>query len=1198
MFDIFYIGENNSIQEKFPFSKCIKDKSEAKPNTKMYWLIEPNITITDINVFEFRPDRYQDGFAHFWKWNDLNYGGVSLHPKNSKDVETVYHNKVVCKKSFNILDTETPEDYFEKNKYATHVWCVDSEYKLADDINWAPGDFEPNFIHSFHLRGQLEHKYPKEEGGIKLFPRNWKEADVKYHTYLDANVTYPILYVKDVDDYTQRDIFDDEYVWLIDFEYKINAKSVDWVPSPFEDGMIHAFRMPYQLTEKYPMAMGGIRLVPKNWRQEISPAGIYTEAPLKIHPACPIEDENYDIFYVDENEFTAESFRDYSERSKTDWFWIVDRDFEFNGKLLFVPAEHEREYIHVFKIPGHLDFRYPEDFTDPWDFRCGGVRLVHKDFDYTKHKYQDGVVPVRYDIFFVDNPQDFDNTIKKSRTKMFWSIDSEHSISQVLNYVPTRDEQKYLLNFKITDQLVHKYPEKEGGVYLVPTSINENTSKKYKGSLHVKVQEFPILYVDDVEDLSIVTQDCWLVDKEYQIDNEIDWCPPAFEMTCQHTFHVPNQLKHKYPEKMGGVRWVPKEWNGEYVIHDDVPVKPKRYPILVVDDPDDYSQAIGECWLIDKDYIIDENFEWVPSNFEKDFIHTFHVQGQLEHKYPEDIGGVRWVPYDWENAETKIHSESPFTKPIFERYQSEEEGRKLTTQDWFWVIDPQVEPLKEFDFSYIPSVWDTGKTHVWQILNPKTGRQFDYGGISLCPKVPNENQKRPKYMREPACVQIEYPVYHLHPEDYKDGLQSVYVRLSTQSKTDMYWVIDSFTQISDDFAFDYYPTQWDKKSVHVFLNEDNTYRNVRLVPKQTFLDKEYSDKEIANNSFEHLKQINTIASLKPKWPVVHLQSLERNEIINAIKEAETPFIWTIDPDVKVNQDVLDNGFMPKLTDVNKIHAWQKVNQIQNKVHAYGGLRLWPTLIDYTNIKSDDIKFNKFRNLEYVREPGSRTKLFDVVFLSYKEPFAEKNYVTLQDKLRTSHPELKLIWIKDVEGIFNAHKEGAKRVQSKMFWVVDADAQIHEDFNFDYIPDVYDEEVVHVWSSENPITKDKYGYGGVKLFPTHLVRESTSWGLDFTTGLSKRFRAVETVSCITKFNTDPFSTWRSAFRECVKLTLNDDAESLDRLNKWLNAPGGEYVEEAIKGAQEGNQFALEHKNDLESLNKINDFKWLKGKYNGS
>ena len=91
-----------------------------------------------------------------------------------------------------------------------------------------------------------------------------------------------------------------------------------------------------------------------------------------------------------------------------------------------------------------------------------------------------------------------------------------------------------------------------------------------------------------------------------------------------------------------------------------------------------------------------------------------------------------------------------------------------------------------------------------------------------------------------------------------------------------------------------------------------------------------------------------------------MQSLEKSEFINAIKDIETPFVWTIDPDVKVEQDVLDKGFMPLITDVNKIHTWQKVNPRSDRVHGYGGLRLWPTQNDYSNITSEQLKLNKFR----------------------------------------------------------------------------------------------------------------------------------------------------------------------------------------------------------------------------------------------
>ena len=1017
MFDIFYIGENIKLADDFPFAKQVSEHNEIKPNTKMYWVIDPNIEVTDTDVFAYRPENYDMGYTHVWKWDNQNYGGVTLLPKN-KSEGTKEINKIVCKKTFAKLNTKTPGKYFEKNPYASHVWCIDKEYILPEDINWAPSNFEPNFIHSFHLRGQLEHKYPAEEGGIKLYPRDWKNADIKYHNFLDIKLSYPIMLVKDVEDYSQRNTYMEDYVWLVDWGHKINHNSFDWVPNPFEQDMIHTFRMPYQLTEKYPQEIGGIRLVPKKWQ----------DAEIKIHKDCPVEDENYDVFYTNKK-FDAETFEFYAKRSETDWFWVVDRDYDFNGKLLYVPGSHEKEYIHVFKWG--LEHRYLPEVTELWDDRVAGIYLVNKDFDFTKQKLHTEIVPVRYDIFFTDNLTDYNTYSRKSRTDAFWLVDSEHILSETIKWVPEYSEQKYINVFKIPKQLEHKYPRSV-------TNVSDN--------------------------------------------------------------------------RCGGIKLVPKNFNKEDI---------------------KYQGLLTDIEIIE-----------------------------------------------------------------FEKFSSEEEGRANTKHDWFWVIDPDVTVLEDFNFDFVPDTWDDQKTHVWQKINPITNRQYDYSGVMLCPKVA-QTKGRPKYIREPACMQNEYPVYYLQASDYENGLQSVYERLSAQSNSNMYWVVDAFTQLDPDFKFSYYPTQWDQKYIHVFLNQDNAYTSVRLVPKQMFLNNEYTDKDIENNSFENLKQINTIASLRPTWPVIHLQSLEKNEFINAIKDIKTPFVWTIDPDVKVDNDVLERGYLPSITQTNKVHAWQKQNPISKKVHAYGGLRLWPTANDYSNIKSDDLKLNRIRNINYVKEVGCKTKTYDIVFLSYKEPQAGKRFTQLQDHLRNNGLLFNLIWVRDVEGIFEAHKVASTRVQSKMFWVVDADAEITNDFIFDYIPDVYDQEVVHVWSSKNPITQDEYGYGGVKLFPTEMVRNATSWGLDFTTGLSSRFKSMPQVSCVTRFNTDAYSTWRSAFRECVKLTLNEDAESKQRLDTWLNTRGDEeFTAEAVNGALAGNLFAEANKDNLAELDKINDFNWLREQYDRS
>jgi len=1305
MFDVFYIGENKQLKDSLPFAKQVDSSASINSNTKMYWLVEPNIEISDFNVLDYRPPTHDQNYEHVWKWDSTNYGGIRLCPvASNKGVKEV--NKIVCKKKFDVLNTKTPGKYFEKNKYATHVWCVDKDYKLGNDIDWAPSNFEPDFIHTFHLRGQLEHKYPSQEGGIKLYPRKFKDSKIKYHTFLDASAKYPVMFVEDPEDYTQRDVHSTDYVWLIDKEYQIDESSIDWTPNPFEQEYIHSFRMPNQLLEKSwsykhetdNRQLGGIRLVPKNW---LKATGGHEGGGVIIHKDCPIDDKAFDVYYIDEEDFTAENYTDLADRSRTDWFWVVDREYDFNGKLLFVPEEHEQEYIHVFKIPGMLEERYPADSTEPWDNRCGGVRLVSKTFDMTKHKYQEDIMPVKYDIFYTDEPTQFSTFARKSKTKMFWLIDSEYQLDNNFKIVVPKHEQKFTLNYQV-DQLAHKYPEKEGGIYLIPKSANAETQIKYKGTLGQVYKRYPVLRLEDIEDLKSITEDCWVVDAEYQIeDSKLAWMPSVFEKTSIHTFHAGDQLRHKYPENMGGIRWVPVEWDGNYVVHETLDNVEKKYPVKFVTDPSVPPETNEATWLVDDEYKVHDAINWIPGDFDKDkvhvfhihnqltnkytenmgglywwpgneaeydikvhdeplklpvkqypvyfvenvndlgnnmeacwlvdqeyeieeainvipwqnaeereMIHSYHVRGQLEHKYPEAMGGIRWIPGSNTEAEIKIHETTPFGDSLtFEIFDDEEKGRKMSQTGWFWVIDSDVDLLPEFELTYVPKIWDKGKTHVWQKLNPLTGRQYDYAGVKLCAKVPAK-KGRPKFIREAACTQREYPVYTLEASDYSQPLDAAYRRLCALTDTKMFWLVDLHTQVAPDFNFDYYPTQYDQGYMHVFLNEDGEHKNIRLVPKVLFEEWEYTDDQILNNSLGDIKLMTVEASLRPKWPVIRLDSFNKDDFIDELESYRdgyetgepVPFVWSVDPDADINVQAtpVKMGFSPKVSDIAKVHCWQKTNDLKNVTHGYGGLRLWPTNGDYSKLTTDSLKLNKIKNVQYIREQGSITEMFDIIFISYHEDNAPERFEKLQQRVSelatVSKRKPRIHWVRDVDGIFNAHQEASKFAESKMFWVVDGDADIVEDFDFSYLPDVYDEDVVHVWNSINIVSGLEYGYGGVKLFPTQMVRDATTWGLDFTTGLSSRFKAIPETSCYTNFNTDAYSAWRSAFRECVKLTLSEDPDSIERLDAWRNPNiDANFTKDAKAGAEAGIAFAKKNKDNTEQLININDFTWLKAYY---
>jgi len=226
--------------------------------------------------------------------------------------------------------------------------------------------------------------------------------------------------------------------------------------------------------------------------------------------------------------------------------------------------------------------------------------------------------------------------------------------------------------------------------------------------------------------------------------------------------------------------------------------------------------------------------------------------------------------------------------------------------------------------------------------------------------------------------------------------------------------------------------------------------------------------------------------------------------------------------------------------------------------------------------------------------------YDIVFISYDETNRETNYYNLLARF----PRVKRI--DGVKGIYKAHIEAAKICTTDYFWVVDGDSEIVPDFNFDYIVPFYDYEKVRVWRSINPINDLIYGYGGVKLLPrTSVLKKYNNYNSlekpDMTTSISRNYEPIMEISNITNFNTSPYSTWRAAFRECVKLSskiINGqvDSETQKRLDIWTTVGiDRKYGKDAISGANAGKNYGIKHSNDIEQLLKINDYKWLREYY---
>lgn len=324
-----------------------------------------------------------------------------------------------------------------------------------------------------------------------------------------------------------------------------------------------------------------------------------------------------------------------------------------------------------------------------------------------------------------------------------------------------------------------------------------------------------------------------------------------------------------------------------------------------------------------------------------------------------------------------------------------------------------------------------------------------------------------------------------------------------------------------------------------------------------------------------LKPGTSYQKLKDIYPLLRVVEWDGNmtrEIMKRVLSKTFTRYFYILSDPTIEYDIPD--LTPDSWDAEYVHVWNNDARMSlyNRRAVTANIDAYldnPAIKNYT-----DIKISK--------------QLYDVVFLSYDEECANKNYTAL----KSICPRAKRV--SGVKGIFNAHQAASNIVNTSMFFVVDADAVNIDPSVFDISIPYYDMDYVHIWRSKNPLNSLVYGYGGVKLFPRDVVREAKTWTLDFTTTVASGVKVIEQISNTTGFNHSPLSTWRSAFRECVKLSSATDINH-EALLEWTTKAKGKHSDYALDGAKEGKLYGSANCKNIELLSKINDYVWLKELY---
>jgi hypothetical protein len=191
---------------------------------------------------------------------------------------------------------------------------------------------------------------------------------------------------------------------------------------------------------------------------------------------------------------------------------------------------------------------------------------------------------------------------------------------------------------------------------------------------------------------------------------------------------------------------------------------------------------------------------------------------------------------------------------------------------------------------------------------------------------------------------------------------------------------------------------------------------------------------------------------------------------------------------------------------------------------------------------------------------------DVIFIHNDESCAEENWI----KLKTLCPSAKIL--SGVSGRLKAYKTAALRSDTVWFIAVFAKCIMKENFrDLNWQPDFWQEPKHYIFQNHNLNTDLTYGHMAPIAYHAKLLHKNTG-GLDMT--LAQRHTTVPITISETNLEDDPWLTWRTAFREVIKILHysknNPSVENEYRLWSWRNIAKGRdsmWQQYAVKHAEE-------------------------------
>lgn len=495
-----------------------------------------------------------------------------------------------------------------------------------------------------------------------------------------------------------------------------------------------------------------------------------------------------------------------------------------------------------------------------------------------------------------------------------------------------------------------------------------------------------------------------------------------------------------------------------------------------------------------------------------------------------------------------------------------------TNQDPCWTV-PAGADTATFDWTWHPDATDGAYIYQFGTQHQRTG-----GPVYTVPgatEVKYVDQIRITTSANTAAI---YEIDHLDGNArqipntvrtvrYFDNYRDTLIRLAKSIGTEheWVWVCGSICDY-EGFDFSWHPEQWQATMLHVFPSNEQKFGDTFYMHVPTFAAR--AEKKALLEWYD----VNYVKHVVPRrrLPVIEHSHDSQADAVKTTDWAGPLALFT-------------TRGLPMT--IPAVSLWRKETKTITPLSVGASAVIVPKsargdiktqLYDYAYIDKAD-------NHRHGDDP------LDVVFIDNGEANAEDNWMMLENRIWNLEPN-RLHRVSNVKGRVAAYHAAAQVSRTPWFFAVFAKLAIDLSFDWEWQPDRMQQPKHYIFHARNPVNGLEYGHQAMIAYNRDLVLANPGVGLDFT--LDSAHEVVPINSGTALYNQDPWMTWRTAFREVIKLKAAlPDVEAEYRLRRWL-APNWHHIDQwSHLGAEDAVEFFDSVKGEPTELRKSYEWAWL-------